>query len=55
MILRFIRTIKRKGLQFAGIPGGERKKFSLADFIIEKSQSIESICPVRCSPDRDWI
>lgn len=43
MILRFIRTIKRKGLQFAGIPGGERKKFSLADFIIEKSQSIEKL------------
>lgn len=43
MIRRFIRAIKIKGLKPAGELEGERKKFRLPDFIIEKNRIIEKL------------
>jgi len=38
-----IRTLKIKGMQLSGAPAGEKPKFSLPDFILEKSRAIEKL------------
>lgn len=43
MILKLIRTLKMKGMQFSGAPVGDKKKFSLPDFILEKNRIIEKL------------
>ena len=51
MIRRFIRAIKIKGLKPAGELEGERKKFRLPDFIIEKNRIIVNYDLTEYLPD----
>lgn len=43
MIFRLLRAVKMKGYRLSGAPSGEKKKFSLPDFIIEKNRLIEKL------------
>lgn len=43
MMRKIIRMLKIKGMQLSGAPAGEKPKFSLPDFILEKNRAIEKL------------